>query len=100
MRGVRPNSPVTITRTLRSAARVEVFDQRRHRLIEDWEAVPQRLEDVLIDGMVVPVRHPTTQWAIESGRDDLHACFYQTAGHQALLPPLMPAIPITHVDRL
>src|SRR5690242_20173066 len=44
--------------------------------------------------MVVPIGDPATQWTVESCRNDLDTGFDETPRHQALLPPLIAAVPI------
>ena len=94
-RGVRPNSPGDDDQhPLVQPAGVNIFDEGRHRLIVSRQAKLVGVEDVLIDGMIVPVLHSTAQRAVELGSDDLDPGFHQPAGHQALLAPLMSAVAI------
>ena len=46
------------------AALVQILDQGRDRLVEEGSAVLHGVEDVVIDGVVVPVLHPSAQRAV------------------------------------
>ena len=81
------------------AARVDVFDERRHRLIVNGSPKLIGLEDVMVDRMIVPVRDATAECAVERRGDDIDPRFDQPAGHQALLPPLIAAVTIANRSR-
>ena len=49
----------------------------------------------MVHGVIVPVTDTTAQWAIELGGHDIHACFNQSPGQQALLPPLFATVPLS-----
>ena len=49
---------------------------------------------MVVDGVVVPVRDPAAERAVEGRGDDLDAGLDQPAGHQALLAPLVAAVAV------
>ena len=77
-------------------ALVDVFNQCRNGLIDKRSSVRQRVENVMVDGMVVPVGNAATERPVEFGGDDFHAGFDQPSREQALLTPLMSSVPISH----
>ena len=77
-------------------ALVQILDQSANRLVVIGGPQLHRLEDVVIDGMVVPVAHASAQFSRESCGDELDARFDQPAGHQALLPPTVAAVSVAH----
>ena len=76
------------------SACVDVFDQRRDRLIVGWRPEFHGVEDMVIDGVVVPVLHPATQGAAQAGRQHIDAGFHQPPRQQQLLPPGIAAVAV------
>src|SRR5207244_5416566 len=44
------------------AAGVNVLDQSGNRLVEIGHAETKRVENVVVNGVVIPISHPATQW--------------------------------------
>ena len=68
--------------------------ERGHRLVEVRRAELQRVEDVVVDRVVVPVLHPAAQRPGQFGRDDLHAGLDQPPGHEQLLAPRVSPVAV------
>src|SRR5947207_11451880 len=81
-------------------ASVNVFDQSRDRLVKIGRAEFERVENVVIDGVIVPICDPAAQWTVKSRGDDFHTGFDQSASHQTLLTPLVAAVEVTNAFRL
>src|SRR5205823_6206509 len=60
----------------------------------------QRLEDVVIDGVIVTVLDPAAQRAGQFRGDDLHARLDQTARHEELLSPGVAPVAFAHPGTL
>ena len=73
---------------------VDIFNQRRDRLIKVRGTVSDRFEDMVIHGVVVPVGNARTQRSVKLRCDNLNTRFDQPACHQTLLSPLMTAVSV------
>ena len=63
-------------------ALVDVFNQRGNGLIICRGPESQCIEDVVIDGMVVPVLNAATQRAVQAGCQNFDTRFDQSTRHQ------------------
>jgi len=62
----------------------DVFDERRHGPIKVRGAVPEGIEHVVVDGVIVPVLHAAAERTGQLARDDLNARLDQPPRHQEL----------------
>jgi hypothetical protein len=76
------------------ASGVDVFNEGGDRLVDRGHAELQGFEDVLVDGVVVPVLHASAERAVEFGGDDFNPGLDEPAGHETLLAPLVAAIAV------
>src|SRR5439155_22063844 len=81
-------------------ASVNVFDQSRDRLVKIRRAEFERVENVVIDGVIVPICDSAAQWTVKSRGDDFHTGFDQSAGHQTLLTPLVAVAEVMNAVRV
>src|SRR5207237_7701376 len=58
------------------------------------------LEDVVIDGMIVPVLDSATQGPGQFRGNDLYACLNQATRHEELLSPGVASVAIAHLGIL
>jgi hypothetical protein len=63
----------------------DVFDQRRDGLIVRVGTKPQRVEHVVVDGVVVPVADSAAEWPAQLGGDDVDAGLHEPSSHEQLL---------------
>ena len=80
--------------TLIEAPVVDVLDERRHRLVVGIGPVAEGVEDMVVDGMVVPVADPATQRSGELRGDDVDPRLDEPAAHEELLPPGVAAVAV------
>ena len=73
-----------------AAARVDVLDERRDRLVKRPHAEAQRVEDMMVHRMIVPIGHAAALRAIEATGDDLDARLDEAACEEQLLAPAVP----------
>src|SRR5260221_11966236 len=66
---------------------INVFDQGAHRRIEIRAAVFHPVENVMIDGMIVPALSATARRPFQGHGDKFDSRFHQPPSHQALLAP-------------
>ena len=76
------------------AAGVDVLDQGADGLVEVAAARLHGVEDVVVDGVVVPVADPAAERAVQAGRHQVHAGLDQSPGQQAALAPGVPAVAV------
>ena len=76
------------------AARVDVLDQGAHGLVEVPAARLHRVEDVVVDRVVVPVADPAAERAVQARRHEVHARLDQPPGQQAALAPGVAAVAV------
>src|SRR5436190_12646647 len=77
-------------------ALVEVFNQGADRLIEQRRPMLHRVEEMMIDGMVVPALRASAHGAVERDRDQFNSRFDQPPREQTLLPPAIPAVAVAY----
>ena len=59
-------------------ALVYIFNLGRDGLIKGGQTKLERVKDVMIHGMVIPVRDSSAQWAVKLRGDDFHSRLNQT----------------------
>ena len=64
------------------AALVDVFDQRRDRLVISFRSEPHCIKHMMVHGVVVPVVDATTECTAETGRQYFNTGFDQAPRHQ------------------
>jgi hypothetical protein len=82
------------------AAGVDVFDQGADRLVEVPAPRLHGVEDVVVDGVVVPVADAPAERAVEAGRHRVHAGLDQPARQQAALAPGIPPVSVAEAGVL
>ena len=99
--GVRPKSPPTTSSTRSSRPRSCRSSTRADdRPVEERRAVLHRVEDVVVDRVVVPVADPPAQRAVERDRDQIDPGLDQPPGQQAPLAPGVPPVAVAHPSGL
>ena len=78
--------------SLVESALIKVLDQCGDSLIEERSPELERVKDVMIDRVVIPIRDSAAQRSVEFRGDHVHSSLDQPPGHQALLAPLIPAV--------
>jgi len=73
---------------------VDILDQGGDGLIVCIGTEAHGIEDVVIDGVIIPVADTATEGPIQAGGEDFDSGLYQTTGEQELLSPGIATVSI------
>ena len=85
--------------SLIETALIDVLDQSGHGLVIRDRAKLHRLENVVVDRVVVPVLNAATQRTSQTARQNLDARLHQSPREQQLLPPRVASVAVAESRR-